>query len=536
MRKVTGSNQSYAFMLSVCMYLLSGSLSLFAQISQPARFESETKYSDHNYSIVSMQKEGLAMVHDNEKYEDGKKVWELTLLDSTLNSTWSGTMKMSTRLQFIGYEYLPGNLYLLFRNGETNANDLHLVHHRLSTHEMSTYEVKHQVDFRITHFSMTGSNAIFGGYIVREPAVFLYSTLENQMKVVPGFFLHDTELLDLRVNHNNTFNVLMTERGSKDQKKLIVRTYDESGTMLMDDIISVDRDINLISGLTSSLLKDEMIVVGTYGIGLSKQATGLFSVMVDPFSEQTIRYTDLTQFNHLIDYVGAKRVAKIKQSAQQQRLKGKTSSFRSNVALVRIQELPKGFLLLAEVYNSSSGSSSGNYWNSSPYGYGNGYSPYGPYGGFNNRYYNTPYNYNNNNPIHNTEVKMLESAVVLFDNTGLPDWDESLELNDIKYPALEQVSDFADNDKGIMMAYKKNSEIFSKKAFIHDSNSEMDTTKIKLKNEADVVRNEAEGDGGVRHWYNNYFYTWGYQSIKDPSKKAEDPNRHVFYINKLAVE
>ena len=519
----------------VSMYVFTGSSSLFAQLAQPARFETEVKYSDRNYSIVSMHKEGLALIHDNEKYEDGKKIWELTLLDTALNSSWSGTMKLNARLQFIGYEYLPGNVYLLFRNGETNANDLHLIHHRVSTHETSTYEIKHQVDFRITHFSMAGNNAVFGGYIVREPAVFLYSTLENQTKVVPGFFLHDTELLDLRVNHNNTFNVLMTERGSKEQKKLIVRTYDENGTMLMDDIISVDRDVNLIAGMTSSLLKDEMIVIGTYGIGTSRQATGLFSVMVDPFSEQTIRYTDLTQFNHLIDYVGTKRVPKIKQSAHEQRLKGKSSSFRSNVALVRIQELPKGFLLLAEVYNSSTGSSNLNYWGS-PYGYGNGYSPYGPYGGFNNRYYNTPYSFNNNNPIHNTEVKMLESAVILFDDTGKPDWDESIDLDDIKYPALEQVSDFIDNGKGITLAYKKDSEVFSKRAFIHDSNSEMDTTKIKLKNETDVVRNEAEGDGGMRQWYTNYFYTWGYQSIKDPARKAEDPNRYVFYINKLRPE
>jgi len=525
-------NQSRISFLLVLICILSCH-SLFSQITQQLRFEEERKYSDRNYNLISLQKEGIALVHDNEKYEDGKKIWEVILLDSMLNKTWSGSLKLNSRLQFIGYEYVTGNLYLLYRNGELNSNDLHLIHHSFSTHEMNTYEIKHQVDFRITHFSMTGSNAIFGGYIVREPAVFLYSTTENQMKVVPGFFLSDTELLDLRVNHNNTFNVLMTERGSKDQKKLIVRTYDETGSMLMDDIVTVNRNINLISGLTSSLLKDEMIVIGTYGTGASRQASGFFSVMVDPFAEQAIRYTDLTQFNHLLDYLGDKRATKIKQNGQQQRQKGKSPAFKSNIALVRVLELPKGFLLLAEVYNSSSSSSGSPYWNNSTSGYGNGYSPYGPFPNYNNRYYNTPYS---SNPIQNTEEKMVESAVVLFGENGIPDWDESFEFDNIKRPALEQVSDFVEKGKGIVMAYKKESKIFSKNSIIHDGTNKMDTTDIKLKNETDVIRNESEGDGGVRHWYNSYFYTWGYQSIKDSSKKTEDPNRHVFYINKMGVE
>jgi len=514
--------------------LLSLSSSLLAQIAQPSRFEEERKYSDRNYNMVSLKEEGIALIHDNEKYEDGKKIWDLTLLDSSLTKTWSGTLRLNSRLQFIGYEYLPGNLYLLFRNGELNSNDLHLVHHQLATHEIDTYEIKHQVDFRITHFSMAGPNAVFGGYIVREPAVFLYSLHDNQLKVVPGFFLHDTELLDLRVNHNTTFNVLMTERGTtKDQKKLIVRTYDESGTMLMDDIIAIDPDKNLISGMTSSLLKDEMIVVGTYGFGLSRQTSGFFSVMVDPFSEQPVRYTDLTQFNHLLDYMGQKRATKVKQNGEQQRQKGKAPNFKSNVALIRVQETQKGFLLLAEVYNSSSGSTHSSYWNTSPYGFGNGYSPYGPYANYSNRYYNTPYS---TNPIQNTEVKMVEGVVVLFGENGLPDWDESFEFDNMKYPALEQISDFTETGKGIVMAYKKESKIFSKNVTIHDSVIKMDTTDIRLPGESDKIRNESEGDGGMRHWYKNYFYTWGYQSIKDPSKKMDDPNRHVFYINKLGVE
>ena len=528
----------YLFMTCYLAFVILQFQNAHGQIDQPNRYEVEQKNSDHNFNIISLREEGLILVRETEKFEDGKKFWEIVRLDSTLNSVWTDKLHLKSELNMIGYEYLPGQLFLLFRSGEAGSNNLNLLHFSLSTHEYVEYEIKHQFDLRLTHFSVAGTTAIFGGYAIKEPTIVLYSLKDKQVKVVPGFLLRDTELLDLRVNHNHsTFNILMAERGIKEEKKLFVRTYDETGALLLEDAMIMDKNKVPLSGITSSLVKDEMIVIGTYGIGVSKQASGFFSAMVEPFADQAIRYTELTQFQHLVDYMGEKKATKTKQTAERQRQRGKGGSYKNYVSLIRIQEIEKGFLLLAELYHASTNLNSTPYWNSYPYNYGYGgngygYSPYGlnPYG---NRYYNTPYPYQSS---QNSEVRMMESVVMLFDEEAKPDWDESFELKNIKYSSLEQTSDFIETPKGILMAYKKEGDILTKITIPNDNHSLLDTVKIKLNAETDVAKNESDRDGAVKHWYKNYLYTWGYQTIRDKSKQSQDPTRHVFYINKISAK
>jgi hypothetical protein len=528
------------FFVLILIVLSSVSSTSFAQIIQPNRFEEEHKSSDHGYSIISLQEEGLFLVRENGKFEDGKKLWDVIHLDSLLNKKWSDKLKLEGRNNLVGYEYTPGHIYLLFRNGEAGLNDLVLLDFSLSTHDYLEYEIKHQFEFKLTHFSVTASTAIFGGYAIKEPAVLLYSMKEKQLKVVPGFLLHDTELLDLRVNHNNTFNVLMAERGTRDGKKIIVRTYDETGALLLEDAMAMEKDRTPLTGLTSALVKDELIVIGTYGIGNSKQSQGYYSTMIDPYSEQPVRYTDFTEFQHLLDYLGEKKATKVKQVAERQKKQGKPSTFRVSASLIRIQEVKKGFLLLSELYHASTTMNNSPYWGSYPYNYGyggypyGGYSPYGfsPYG-YGNRYYNSPYSYSNS---QNSEVRMFASVLVLFDEEAKPDWDESIAFGNIKYSSLEQTSDFVETPKGILMAYKKNSEIFTKYTVPYDDHALADTVKVDLPNEADFLKDESEHDGTLKHWYKNSFYIWGFQNIRDKSKQSGDPTRYVFYINKISTE
>jgi hypothetical protein len=521
--------------LWLSLFFLCCFLNTHAQLSQPNRFELEQKSSDRNYTLVSLGQEGLAMVRDNEKYEDGKKLWALTLLDTALQVRWEGNLALRPRLNLIGYEYIPKHFFLLFKEGEANATHLQLIDFSLPAQEYTLHEIKPQVDFRLTHFSVCEASVLLGGYVGREPMVLIYSLSEKQLKVVPGFLAKDIELLDLRVNNNGTFNVLLAEKKSIEEKKLIVRTFDQTGTMLLEDLIVIDRDKNILSGITSTLVHDEMIIVGTFGDPNTKQAKGFYSTVVDPFSNQPINYSELTQLEHFVDYLGKKRVSKVKQNAEQQRMRGRPSQFKSSVSLIRIHEAKKGFSLLAEVYDPSTTMNSSPQWNNQAYnyGYGSSYHPYlyYPYGG---RYYNTPYS--SSSSSSNSAVKMLQSVVILFNKDGKVDWDAGLKFSDLKFAGLEQSSDFVEHTNGFVMAYKKKSEILSMKAFLYEKESVLDTTKIKTLYEEDVIKSESEEDGGIRFWYNQFFYCWGYQTLRNHTKKEEDLSRHVFYINKIKTD
>lgn len=500
-----------------------------AQIFQPHRFEKVQENSVSSFNIISMKEQGLALIRDKEQYSDGKKLWEFIILDSTLHETWFTDLALENRFQLIGYEHNKNHFFILFRSGETDSGFLHMVQINLISHEIKKFDIKHQFNLRLSHFTIVGDHVLLGGYVIHEPAVLLYEMTSNQVKVVPGFFLTDTELLDLRVNLNNTFNAVLTDRGKKEKKKLIVRTFDESGTLIVEDEIEIEKDKTIIAAQTSSLMRDEMMVLGTYGETNSKQAMGIFSVPIDPFNQQSIRYFDFAQFDHFLDYLPANRVTKLKTKAQHDREAGKLPSLRLHVQPIRIEECKEGFILISEVYTPSGGYTQYPYWN-------NYYNPTGslPYG-FNypyNRYYSAPYSTSN---TQSSDYRIMETAVTLFDAQGKLVWDHSLKLPDIHLPALEQAGDFVNLGDRALIGYKKEEDIITKLRFNSDRLVVDDTLKIMLNSPTDILRSDSKGEGGFRFWYHKSFYAWGFQSIKDPTK-VSDQVRYVFYINKITVD
>ena len=259
-----------------------------AQIRQPFRFELEVKTSDQPFHIISLEKEGLALIKDLDKYSHGKKTWQIEIIDTLLGPVWSTELELDNRLSLVGFERNAGQLYLLFREEQTNYYNFQLVTLRFYEHYFQLSKIRFDLTFRLTHFTVAGNSAIFGGYINSEPAVLLYDQKDEHPKVLPGLFTRGISLLDVKTNQNNSFNVLLSESVGLEKNRLIVRTFDQSGNLLMDDVIDVDPKITILSGLTSSLIRDEMIIVGTYGTGNGKLALGFYSVIVDPFNKQSI--------------------------------------------------------------------------------------------------------------------------------------------------------------------------------------------------------------------------------------------------------
>jgi hypothetical protein len=481
-----------------------------------------------------MKEKGLAIVRDKNKFLNSDKVFEIHMLDTMLVETGVTEVNVPNRMNLIGYEYTGDQLYMLLRSGETESHQMLLLEYSLASKDVQRYEIKHEFNLRLTHFTVLDRHAIFGGYVSREPAVLIYDIAESQLKVVPGFFTSDTELLDLRINENGTFNTLVTNRSTRGRDKtLILRTFDAAGTQLVEDEIAIDQNKTILSGLTSSLVRDELLIAGTYTIGASKVASGFFSVVADPFKDQAIHYYDFAQLSHFLDYMTVKRADKIRASSRRDRERSKEPDFHAHVSNVRLEERGAGFYLLAEAYSTVTTSNSGPY---PYYGYGGPY--YSPYGGmfpytmspFSSRYYNSPYSFYNQ-PVHH-DFSMLSTSVLAFNPDGKLDWDHSLKADDGRKPALEQVADFWCDRNKIVIATKSESDLVVKARYKNDETS-ADTVQVLLNKPTEVVREETDGEGGVRHWYGSKFYVWGYQTVKDPELRFEDRTRSVFYIVKI---
>jgi hypothetical protein len=492
------------------------------------------KGSDEYFSIISLKEEGLALLREKNKYEDGKQLWELIFLDTALQQKSVIDLRVEPRHPLVGYDYIPGHLYLLYRTGETNKNSLELIDFSTrESKENARYEIKPELDFKLTHFSRVGSNIVMGGYVSNEPAVLLYNINDKQIKVIPGFFQKDNELVDLRVNQNQTFNAVIIDRSNRSERKLIFKTFDETGKLLLEDVVPIGEDRSLQTSISSSLIREDLLVLGTWGERQGKQSSGFFSLPVDPFSEQKINYTAFGELEHFTDYLNPKRALRIKENTRADLLEERTPSFSAYVMPYKVEEHAEGFLLLAEVYNPSS--------NTNPY-YNSPYS--NPY--YYNPYYYNPYAsgyypgmrmyrpYHGNNVKNAEEIKTSASVLVAFDPSGKIKWDQAIKLEEMKRPSLDQVTDYYYANPNVYFVYKQESDLTIKTIAISDGNTKETVEKIKLMETQEDIRNEKEYEDGVRHWVGNSFYIWGYHTVRNALNK-DDRNRDVFYINKAVV-
>jgi len=518
------------FLLSAFVFTMCYPLKTTAQVKQTSRFEREQKSSDQEFILISMKEEGLLLVHDKEKFKEGKQLWEIIRLDTDLKELWNVELDIENRMRLVGYEYKDNLVYLLYREGDHEASDLALITIQIQSREINRYTIKQELSFRVTHFIALEKSIALGGYVSNEPAILLYDLGSEITKLVPGFFVSDAELLDLRTNTNNTFNTLLAMRNNKQSRKLILKTYDASGALILEDIMDIDTKRTILSGITSTLIHDELFVTGTWTEGVSKQASGIYTTLVDPFSDQIINYYDFGQFDHFLEFNNKKRVAKIKLRSQQALKSGQIPDFKTYAIPMRLEEHPQGFSLLTEVYLPSTSLNSYPYWNNnfgSPY-FGN-YSPYGN-NPFMNRYYSSPYQYNT---PQTSETKMLYSSLIIFDTNGKRTIDYGLKMEDKKVSGLEQATDFMLHNNRFALAFKKEKETIFMSGKIDDE-VKTDTLVTELTNPSESIRNESTENSAIRFWYENNFYLWGYQNIRDRTR-SDDPNRYVFYINKIEV-
>lgn len=520
------------------LVILNLTLSVFtqlqAQITQPARYEKERKYSDEEFTIISLKEDGLALIREKNKYKGGNRTWELILLDTLLQEKKTFDLEIDQRKNLIGYEQTPGRLYLLFKPGENLKVTLDLISIELGNAEIDRFEIKTELNLQLSHFIKVESNFVIGGYVNSEPAVLLYSPSNDNTKVLPGFFQKQTELVDLRPNQNETFNTVLVDRSDRDQRKIIVKTFDASGKELLEDSAPIEDRYSLQTSISSTLIQDDMVVLGTWGAAHSKQSNGFYALIVDPFNDHSIKFTAFGELNHYLDLQTPKRAKRIKEKTEAMLTQKRIPDFVNYVMPYRIEEREEGFILLAETYIPSS--TLNRYPNNYPYGYTPYpyYSPFwGYYPGTYNRLYNPYYGYGPNSRNTTEEIKVVQSVLLSFNKKGEVQWDYSLKLNDLRFNSLEQIADYCVVGNRIVLLFKDESELKGKIITLGDGGAEEFSEKIKLSNGTDDIRSENKTVGMVRQWYGNNLYVWGQHSLSNKERRGEG-NRQVFYINKIS--
>jgi hypothetical protein len=521
-----------SFSIVIILAAVTAAAAAQPSLVQSYRYEKEIKNSDYHYTLIPLETQGIVLLRDNERFMSGNRIWEVTRLDTALREVWYKEVEVDNKYRMIGFEVSPTFVFMLFREGESERSDFYLVRLSLEGTFEERYTITFDVSFRITHFISVGENIALGGYVVNQPTVAVYSIADKSLRIIPGFFHTDSDLVDVRANRNNSFNVVVIHTELNENVEMAVRTFDDQGRVLVEDRIPLSRDIKILTGMASTLARDELIVVGTYGARNSKLSSGMYSLTVDPFSDQTIHYYPFSQMDHFLDYMKPRKAQKIRNRDARNLLTGRELSYKVHVAPVRIHESELGFDLMAEVYYpmSTSTFSPGDYYSNPYYPYGNWSRGYNPYL---NRYYPRPYTYSPTSTIASSTVRVWEAAVLRLDGSGKFVEDVSLPMEDHRIEDLEQVSDFVRRNDSLTLAYKKEENITVR--FWRPALEEpvTETVKSRPSGSLESVRSEDKEDSGIRFWFGSSLYVWGYQNIRDFAQDAEKQNRYVFYVSRL---
>jgi hypothetical protein len=504
-----------------------------AQITQPLRWEHELKYTEGTYSLVSMREQGMALVRDLNDYDGDKAKWEVLWLDTVLQQKWSTILLVENNYTFLGYEYTPDNLNLMFRKADIEFLNVQIFDIDLRTQTIRQSKADAKLQVRLTHYTVANGNCVFGGYVGADPVLIIFEPAANRQMIVPGFFLAQSELLDVRPNSNGTFNILMGQR-IQGQEKLIFRTFDKRGTILVEDIMAIDEEKTILSAACSVLQHDEVMIGGAFALKNNRQATGLFSCLVNPFIEQPLQYTEFHQLQHFLDYLPDRKARKIKEKATQRETYGREPDYRTNVGVYRIEEFKGGFALFGESFIATTTAANNFYAN--PYAsdiyarhYNFGGMPYGsyPYSGRNPTMINRGITYS-------TEKRMQQGFALGFDYKGRRLWDYAINMNDFKAFGREQVADFTVHNGVPHFLYKDESTLkFSNHSADSTQISQPVDITIRLNQPTEEARPADNDDGQVRFWYGRYFFVWGVTNIRD--SRPQVPNRRVFYVNKIEL-
>lgn len=520
--------------LFLSLLLFSTSFYGHAQVQQVNRYEMEKKNTDDFFTVLPAGKYGLVIIRDTNRdwltrNKTGGDNWEITALDTTFQDLWHHELSIDYGYVFKGYDLTDRKLYMLFRDGEMEKNDYHIIQLDIPTGEIERYDIENELALRLSHLTVVEDHIIFAGYIRNSPTVVSYEIGSKKLEVIPGFFKDRSDVIDLRTNDNGTFNVLTLE---KEYEGFFVRyrTYAKGGTILFERAVDLKDDIRILSGKSTDFIDGNLAMVGSYGGKSSYYSRGIYFAIIKPEGQENIiNRIDFTEIEHFFDYMRPKRAERIKNKIIRKNEAGKDYKYPSRILMHEVQPVSDGFLITGEIYDPKYDRMirpeyTDDYFNPA----GTRTNPTANYG-----YVRQPSQLVNSNEVNHYEY--LQTLILKLDKNGQLVWNESFVIDEVESASLEPVVDLTVKHDSLYMLYRMEEQL-SYKVLADQDTSFHEKLDIKLKYPNDELKYNYDLIGGTHHWYDKNFFIWGYHKVENKTNSEVDKRRNVLFINKIRFD
>jgi len=487
-----------------------------AQIEQVARYEvpGEDKIT---YSIQPCGENGLVLwnLRDIQGQTDSLLL-SISALDTALNYQWERKFLLSSKRQFIAQTNHDQKAYFLFASNDLKDRDLQLIEINSRTGFTRVHIIKNIIPFSFFNMKVTGNAVILAGYFNYRPFVLLFDFDERIPRVLPGLFSDKTEIVQIKVNQNETIDIILKGKNFDKNTTLYIYTFSKKANLLKTIELQVaDKNKSLLFGRLKSLKGPAELIAGTYGRKNSEYSRGIFIANVNQIGQQNIKYYNYAEFENFFNYMKAKREARIKRRIERKRIKNKKIRFNYRLNVHKIFKHKDQYILLGEAF----------------------YPQYRTISGGNNNLFAPTWTVNRGMFSYSRVFdgyRYTHAVVIGFNQQGKVLWDNSFEIKDVLSKQLDQYVHASIQEDRINLLYVFDGAIRSKVIRGNEVIEGKEIIDIQTKYSNDSAAQEDTEVTGLQTWYGSNFITYGYQRIKNLTTAGVNLNRNVFFINKLS--
>ncbi len=539
--------------------LVSVALTIQAQSSDPVRLEIAAPAGSDPFNYVTAGENGVCIFYPtiNDTGKDSVS-WSFRMVDDQLKEIWHQQVPLHKDVTYLKNMSTKDAIYLLFHDTKRNKDGniiVFMIIPRLqviSEHIAMIPDKAEVVDFEIANsYAFIGFNNRKG-----QPGITGFSLITGEKRSYDITAEKDALLLDISID-TTLSEIFATYKiqFSSSKNHLFVNQYNSPGALekTYDFTEQVERR-NFNSAQYLPMGEGRGIVAGTYGYNvantrrqydyydyyynnyyynyyspyLSRQSNydatedktpvsdGYYTAMVSAGVADKIKYFNFSGFNNAFKYItnpGALRikikpVKKAEKNADTDPSEATEDNDKTlNLRLIThdIQKNNGEIIMTSEAY--------------SPEYHTNTQMSYDYYG----RAFPTSYQVFDG-------FRYSHAFVAGFDSTGMMTWNNGMEMRDILTKYLNRKLNSLFEDEEMVLYYNANNKVAFKSIKGNTIVENTAYTPLTPKRGTDQPIDEYLGT--IEHWYDDYFISTGYQTIRN--NYLESNKRNVFYISKMA--
>jgi len=499
----------------IIIFLLFVATQLSGQIEQVDRYEVPVN-DKVTYSIQPCGESGLVMwnIRDIVNQPDSLLL-SISSLDTALNYQWERKFLLGSGRRFIAQTKNGRKAYFLFASNDIRDRNLQLIEVDAKSGFTRVHVIKNIIPFSFFDMKVTGEAVIVAGYFNYRPFVIPFDFNERIPRVLPGLFSDKSEIVQIKVNANETIDIILKGKNIEKNTTLFIYTFTNKANLIKTIELQVaEKNKSLLFGRLKSLDGTAELIAGTYGRKNSDYSRGIFVANVNQLGQQNIKYYNYAEFENFFSYMRAKKEARIKRRIERKKIKNKKIRFNYRLIVHEIIKHKDQYILLGEAF----------------------YPQYKTISGSNNNLFAPAWTVNRGMFSYSRVFdgyRYTHAVVIGFNERGRVLWDNSFEIKDVVSMKLEQYVHASVEKDRINLLYVFDGAIRSKVIRGNDVIEGKEIVDIQTKFDTDNVDVDDTEVTGLQKWYGNNFITYGYQKIKNLTAVGVNLNREVFFINKL---